>query len=508
MRLEFGAGLWPVVQRELRESARRPLNHWMRSAAAAGGIATLFSAFGNSQISRIGMHLFENINEVMFFLICGLVPALTADCISGERREGTLGLLFMTPLSASGIVLGKVAARVLRIVTVWLAITPLLTIPFLYGGLSWVNVGAWLAVQSGVGMLCLAAGILASSLTEKRAIAFILAFLFTALFIGEAMAYLRKWNLFSNTPSLATILAQEYLASFLLFVVSIRFAGWRVERSWQDKIPSSKQENLVKRYCSPLFGRRFSRNMRRTLERNPVAWLQQYSWKARASKWGLCLLFVVLECGTVNGNDLEGFSQTLAYLLLVLVAAYTFAGANGFIQEKKNGALELLLVTPLSVEQIIFGRVWGLWKQFFPSMLVLVGSDIAFHLMTYGNSFYYGSGPASGLAGWRWSKDIEIVAVFLVLPVVATCFALTSKNLMIASALTTAMVCLPAALVLFPDMIISVNVPAGFSYWLLLEMPLMMLAAFPIPVFLFHAWSATWTYRRLKQTLRRRAYAF
>jgi ABC-type transport system involved in cytochrome c biogenesis permease component len=51
-----------------------------------------------------------------------------------------------------------------------------------------------------------------------------------------------------------------------------------------------------------------------------------------------------------------------------MVAAYTYAGVNGFLQEKKSGALELILVSPISVNQIIFGRVWGLWKQFLPSI--------------------------------------------------------------------------------------------------------------------------------------------
>ena len=34
----FGGGVWPVVQRELREAARRPLNHWLRVAGAGVGV--------------------------------------------------------------------------------------------------------------------------------------------------------------------------------------------------------------------------------------------------------------------------------------------------------------------------------------------------------------------------------------------------------------------------------------------------------------------------------------
>jgi hypothetical protein len=42
--------------------------------------------------------------------------------------------------------------------------------------------------------------------------------------------------------------------------------------------------------------------MRATLEWNPIAWLQQYSWQARVSKWGLCLAIVVIECACTTGN--------------------------------------------------------------------------------------------------------------------------------------------------------------------------------------------------------------
>ena len=34
----FIGGIWPVVQRELREGARRPLNYWLRVGAGAAGV--------------------------------------------------------------------------------------------------------------------------------------------------------------------------------------------------------------------------------------------------------------------------------------------------------------------------------------------------------------------------------------------------------------------------------------------------------------------------------------
>src|SRR5579863_2930157 len=124
-------------------------------------------------------------------------------------------------------------------------------------------------------------------------------------------------------------------------------------------------------------------------------------------------------------------------LLVILAAAYTYAGVNGFLQERKSGALELILVSPLSVNQIIFGRIWGLWTQFLPAALLLVGSDIAVQKMI----------PQSPYLGnylfpdedWFWARNIEIVAIYLTLPVVATCFALSAKHLFTASVFTVLM---------------------------------------------------------------------
>jgi ABC-type Na+ efflux pump permease subunit len=481
----FGGGVWPVVQRELRAAARWPLGSWLRMGGALGGVIVLCSITAEMPAAIVGAQLFGRIHLLLLGLICGLVPALTADCIARERREGTLGLLFMTPLTASGIVLGKILAQTLRVLTLWLAVLPILTIPFLYGGITWADVAVYLIIEWCAGMLCLAAGILASCLTENRAIAFVLAFLLMAAFVdgarhyqnGRMLAYVRglsarpvstgPWNstYFPGPPpgfrfrmtrpgagvyvfpspgpfGVAAgplglpsrrmppqILAEIFAVAAVILLAAFRFAGWCVERSWQDKIPSVRRENWVRRYCTPLFERWFARSMKRALERNPIAWLQQYSWKARLSKWGLCLLFVLLECAVIDGNQPYDIGRMLRTLLLILAAAYTYAGVNGFLQEKKTGALELILVSPISVKQIIYGRVWGLWKQFLPAALLLVGACLATQVMLphdyFDDDFWKD--------GWFWMIALELVAIYLILPIMATYAALRIKNLFLAA---------------------------------------------------------------------------
>jgi len=120
--------------------------------------------------------------------------------------------------------------------------------------------------------------------------------------------------------------------------------------------------------------------------------------------------------------------------------------------------LEMLLVTPLTIHQIIFGRVWGLWTQFFPSILVLVASDLALQILVPGYGLFYPARNyyAADHVSEYWMIALEIVAVYLTLPVVATCFALSARNIFVVSALTVAMVFGPTAVWLFHQKLLEI----------------------------------------------------
>jgi ABC-type Na+ efflux pump permease subunit len=472
--------VWPVVQRELREGARRPVNHRLRFLSAGVGtlVVGLIAANLDEPAAQMGRWFLAGLHTVLLGLICLIVPALTADCIAREKREGTLGLLFMTPLSARGIVTGKALATGLRAFSLWLSLLPLLTLPFLGGGITWFDALRALSLEFCTAVLCLTAGLLASTLTRHRGLAFLLAFvlaagfvlLFSQLFILAFFVWWRGFAFFKTAEPLGYVLSLEPMSLFtgfinlggvgwtslarfsrgldviwqrlcwcsppvtLLFFYAVsRFAAFRIERSWQDKIPSVRRENLLRRWCTPLFRRRFRRKMQRSLDWNPVAWLQQYSWKARVGKWCLLLLFLVVEYAAADAGE-SNRATIQVWLLLILAAGCTFAGVNGFLEEKRSGALELLLVTPVSAGRIIFGRTWGLWKQFLPAGLVLVAVHgqqlwIKYHIQEHVID--------------DWLMECTLVAGFLILPVFATYFALRVKNLVGAAALTGVALCLP-----------------------------------------------------------------
>jgi ABC-type Na+ efflux pump permease subunit len=467
-----------VVQRELREGARKPVNHRLRMVSAGLGIVLLWLVISALKMppAQMGGWLLGTIHSLLLTLILVFVPALAADGIARERRDGTLGLLFLTPLSAGGIVTGKALAQAMRAFNLWLAVTPVLTIPFLTGGVTRYDGLCALSIEFCATVLCLGAGLLASTFAKERNSAFILGFLLGIAFwvvfmLVEMIALISGWrgvnSLFGNTdwrvfnvetflffaglgnvrggawsalmfsPRLGQvwglICAIGPVVSLLVLFMIGWFAARRIERSWQDKIPSPRRENLVRRYCTPVFRRRFQRQMTQTLEWNPIAWLQQYSWKARLSKWGLCLGFV-LVLWAINGANDSVRAEVYFFLWLVLVGIYTFVGVSGFLEEKRSGALELLLITPISVNKLIFGRVWGLWKQFLPSALVLAAciGFLQINVLTENREWYE-----------ALQVDAIVVCGFLLLPVLATYFALRVKNLVVAAVLTWVALCLP-----------------------------------------------------------------
>src|SRR5262245_51565625 len=97
----------PIVERELRTAARQRATHRMRLAAALLALVIwfLFSVFGNFTSPQRAQLIFGAIGilSLGFAMLAGAF--LTADCLSEERREGTLGLLFLTDLKGHDVVL-------------------------------------------------------------------------------------------------------------------------------------------------------------------------------------------------------------------------------------------------------------------------------------------------------------------------------------------------------------------------------------------------------------------
>jgi ABC-type transport system involved in cytochrome c biogenesis permease component len=373
----------PVIERELRAEARHSANYWLRVLAAGSVIVVFASIMIGAQVggSQLGMILFSGLYRTFSYALWILVPLMTADCVSRERREGTLGLLFLTPLRVLDVIAGKATIHVLRAGTLFLAALPVLGLPLTLGGVEW-RWGLFAALALGnAALMAIGAGIYAScrggSTIQVMVLAEACAWgLAVASGLSSGLIYflvratpLRGYGPF---PSIAL----ELLFSGLVFALLLRASVRRLRDKWHEDSPAPEQPRWVRTWIeilseSPLLQGIFRWNKSRTLDRNPVAWLQEYSWTARLTKWGwfgLALLAVFFELVDADSRGLH-----LRHFLITsaLTLGVAFSAAGSFRREHHTGLLEQLLVTPLTVRQILGGRLWGMFGHYLPALAVL-----------------------------------------------------------------------------------------------------------------------------------------
>jgi ABC-type transport system involved in multi-copper enzyme maturation permease subunit len=445
----------PVIARELRASARQPFTYYVR---VLGATALLLASllFGVYQGFEMGMgrRLFGALHCTLFGAIWLLVPMLTADCISRERREGTLGLLFLTPLKGTDIVVAKGLAQGLRALTLGLAVVPVLTIPFLLGGVSRTEALMSVVVNANAMCWALAAGLLASAwskawLRALLAAAFLAGAFFLILVIGAGGFLVQgfiarrpvqidsywdiiltegfdmlinargQWADYIRATSASTLflaLGQVTFLSLLALVAAVLAAGAKTRRSWQEEPPSRRRIWWQQTFCTPVLWLAFFRPwMRRKLERNPIGWLEQRTWSGRLVTWGWFAVLISIYSTVLtyrsSFEDTNAVQETIAWLL---AGSMAMSAAGSFRRERQTGVLELLLVSPLGEHQIISGRLRGLWGQFLPSVGLLLAVWVFFSTFQ----------PNAGSAG----AFLYAAVSFLTVPVFGLYFSLCCRN--------------------------------------------------------------------------------
>ena len=130
----------PLADRELRITARKARTYWLRSAIALGTMAmgTVFIVLGFSRIispSSAGKAFFESLSVALYVGVT-LDTLTAAGSLGRERRENTLGFLFLTPLKGYDVVAGKLAGVLVHQFYALLATLPVMSISFFIGGVS------------------------------------------------------------------------------------------------------------------------------------------------------------------------------------------------------------------------------------------------------------------------------------------------------------------------------------------------------------------------------------
>ena len=412
----------PVVDRELRVASRRSGTYWMRVSATGTALGFALIAFFTftlgTPVDVMGGRMFLLLGwaGMVFALVVGI--GATADTISKEKREGTLGLLFLTDLKGLDVVLGKMAASSLTVVYALMAMLPVLALTLLLGGVSFVEyLRVALAWLNGL-FLALSLGLMVSAYSRDERIAFGNAFA-TLMVVTVLMPMLgfilldrfgpHEWfyifhlvsplttlhfafdaNLRSLGPAFPVSLALTHLLAWIALGVACRVT----KRAWHDAVPARRPRRWPwgRSGRFPEGGAFPTRHIhgRTNLMINPIFWLLTRERRLRAYPWILLASMAVIW-GWAFWRDRTVLSLEVSIALGFLthfLFKYWIAtqAAHSFSRDRAGAALELILCTPIGVRPILNGVSIAMRYLFAGPVTLLLVAEVLLVILSMGRA--------------------------------------------------------------------------------------------------------------------------
>lgn len=403
----------PIVQRELLVASRKRATYLSRSLSA-GILLAFFPSFLNFQPSFAGPRLLQFLSVVVFLqcLLAGVRH--TCDCLSEEKREGTLGLLFLTNLSGFDVVVGKMVAYSLPAIFNLVAAIPILAISVMIGGVTGTQIVslsiAFLVIT--IFSLCLGAFISSRGLNERSVLVRTLVCLVTIsllpLAISDFTVRLSRFfsRLFINLQNLEPLTPLSWLAEaalalrnlsplhffneasrgfssifiYPLWTLVALSAAFLAYSSWRIRHRFGEPEKTETRPVPPGRSSRVYRRRRLALPRfreNPILWLALGGRSGRRTILFFCSFFlcfgILIRIGLENNwawvRPLVILGVYALHLLYkFLVTAETCRQLN---QDKRSGVLELILTTPIRADQVVHAHIAATRSTWLPAGIAL-----------------------------------------------------------------------------------------------------------------------------------------
>jgi hypothetical protein len=459
----------PIAVRELRVSARAKATHRLRmsfaisSVVVAGAIELINVSNTGMWTPRLGLIIFQAIRWIAFVFACGSGVFLTADCLSEEKRDGTLGLLFLTDLRGYDVVVGKLFATSLRSFYSLLAIFPVLALSFILGGVASVDFNHTLAALCNTVFFSLALGMLISAVSRdaQKAMTVTLAFMCVFLFLipdfdqwssahTGVIAHLRLIS-----PSFAFTHTDSYhAADFWWSLALLHSAGWIFLALASCLAPKAWHDKAAGRKFSLFFRKRNRARDQALLDKEPIGWIvSRDRWVSNLagvfvalsliafalslasltkksppasptgaastaissstttnSTGGTSTTFVVVGAASgMAGNIFFRIASTcstaLSWLLQFWLAAHV---ARFYVDGKRTGFFEILLATPLRPADIIRGHWRGLRRLFGLAIIAQLALSLSVDVIET-----LAMGSATMAAGWKESQIEQAIVVIL-----------------------------------------------------------------------------------------------
>jgi hypothetical protein len=381
----------PILERELRVALRKlkPVRRRLRLAAACTAAVFLLSILAGKSAGRDLHHL---LCAVGFYVVL-TAPQRIAGLFSTERQEQTLGLLFISGLSATEVFLSKTISAVAIVFSDLISMTPLLALPFLMGGVSFQLFLATICCLPNLLLFAVAISLLGSVLSEDEGTAVLLTVVLGVLMVGFPLViYLVQKSLSDGNPTLDWLLLcnptygpwlvfkkfsageasefwRNYLITFFVSILCFTIAAFLLQRLWRQREEHGVLFRWRETWRSAVHGTvAWRKRLASTwLHKSPCAWLAARDRGPLTVAWmsffGMILIWLLgWVLWPAKWLSTGNFFLTAILLNSGLrwIIHYSAAGI-GFA--RRDGSYELLLTTPLKTGQIVDGQVAALrWR--------------------------------------------------------------------------------------------------------------------------------------------------
>lgn len=317
----------------------------------------------------------------------------SAGSIADEKRDGTLGLLFLTHLRPLDIILGKLCSAAIPLVQPLLAFLPVLAISVLLGGTTGGEIFRSALVLASVLLYSISVGMLVSSFsrTSEQTGMGTLILLVLATVIPRFIDIPTPWfrlstKLFTPLTSYLTISDPAYRVSGSVFhgsllitnLLSASFlaaAAFFLPRRWEahESIAAAKVER-------PRKARETAAKRATILDRNPGEWLAVRHSIGTFEKLFFTAFILVLALAAplavIASKEIPAGIAVLSVAALIVIIRLGSQASFPLCEARRSGAIEMINTTPLNPKCLVTGQFVALRNQFIPLLGVLLISSL------------------------------------------------------------------------------------------------------------------------------------
>lgn len=421
----------PIAVRLVQGGSRRTRHLYIRSAYLGVLIVVLLyyllvrssgmAGLSYSEMSRAAASAFTVIAYMQIALICLLAPVFMAGAIAQEADPKTWDILLTTPLSATQIVLGNLFGRLFFILALLLSSLPLFALTQYFGGVPGSSIFLSYLIAACATLLVgtIAIALSVSRLVGKRAVfAFYVAVIsyLAVTWAIDAIAgngsvtwmtainpFLALYSLLSPTsyphpePEALTGAAAWFLGrpaltwcllSAGISVVLMAASAVTVRLGGLTQFTTARGGGIPwYRKMFGLGGRDADTRPARNVWNNSIAWREAAARNATLgrilARWSFIAVGGLFGLGVVlyyHGGNMptETYRELIFYTVMGELAVIALVALNmaatAISKEREDGTLDLLLTTPITQGDYLYGKLRGLIAYLLPMVAVPLGT--------------------------------------------------------------------------------------------------------------------------------------